>query len=903
MTDQTTKEQLHERTLGRDVREFGSLLGEIIRDHASVREFDTVESVRKTSLFYRAGEIDSREPLFETVSDLDARGKNSLARAFTTYFELTNLAEERERVRVLRAESQDGTLGDSLETAAEQLQELPPKTAEQVLADVLIQPTFTAHPTEARRKTIKAKLRTIANELETLDERRLTDKERTQVNRDIEADVLGLWQTPQVRTRPPEPEDEARNVQWYLTNTLFDVVPEVYDELDDALSEHFESDIDIPKLFEFRSWAGSDRDGNPHVTPEVTTNTLEHQREVTLELYRDQLAEMSSVLSQDGERITLGEGFPDPLDAGEEILPEVREEAAKRYPDEPYRRALMLMRAKLGRVGDVRPGGYDDAEEFHEDLAVLAASLRENDCDVIAEAHVEKLMRQVETFGFTLASLDVRDHQENHTLAVHEALERDGIDYESKSEFERVELLTDAILQSNTVIDLTNTAELSETATRVLTRFERLADWQREFGPQAIDTYCISMTDEPSHVLEVLFLADQAGVVDLPGFSGLDVVPLLETERALSGARRIMGTLFENEAYQQALSARGNTQEIMLGYSDSNKENGFLAANWSLYENQQRLAAITDDYDVTLRLFHGRGGSISRGGGPMNDALKALPNSTITGDVKFTEQGEAIAEKYANPRIAERELEQMINAQLSARADAIETPAAAVDDTWIEAMETMADAARAEYQRLLGAEDFVTYFGQATPIGVIENLNLGSRPASRSGERTVEDLRAIPWVFAWTQSRCILPGWFALASGIDAYLDDGGEMATLREMYQEWPFFQTTIDSAAQALGRTDMTIASEYADLATPALREEFFTWIEAEYDRAVELVTAITGRDTLIRRAWLRESLQRRNPYVDPLNLLQVHLLDRDELSTLDRATLRMTVKGVAAGMKNTG
>ncbi|MXR50321.1 phosphoenolpyruvate carboxylase [Halovenus sp. WSH3] len=898
-----TRSQLHQRTLGEDIREFGDLLGEIIREHGSPEIFETVEQLRTGSIAYRAGERDSRAGLKATLSELDTHQQRTLARAFTTYFELTNLAEERERVRVLRTDSQEGTLEDSLETAAADLAEVDPETAQQVLEDVLIQPTFTAHPTEARRKTIKAKLRSIATDLETLDERLLTDKERSQIQRDIEAEVLGLWQTEQVRDRRPEPEDEARNVQWYLVNTIFDVVPEVYDELELALEGAIEADIDVPKLLEFRSWAGSDRDGNPYVTPEVTETTLDRQREIVIERYRERLAEMSSVLSQDGDRIDAGEEITGSIAAVDDAIPEARREANKRYPDEPYRQKVMVMREKLNRVGDIRPGGYADAEEFYDDLATIAESLRENGCESIADAHVEKLMRQVETFGLTLASLDLRDHQQNHTTAVAEALSREGIPYADLDEGERVETLTEAILQETPVIELDEREDLSETAARVLERFERLADWQREYGQQAIDTYCISMTDEPSHVLEVLFLADQAGVVDLPDHSGLDIVPLLETERALSGARRIMGTLFENEAYEQALAARGNTQEIMLGYSDSNKENGFLAANWSLYENQRRLAEITDDFDVTLRLFHGRGGSISRGGGPMNDALKALPSSTITGDVKFTEQGEAISEKYGNPRIGERELEQMLNAQLSARKAAIENPTDDLEPEWVDAMETMADAAREEYRSLLNTDGFVTYFGQATPIDVIEDLNLGSRPASRSGDRSVEDLRAIPWVFSWTQSRCILPGWYSLATGIDAYLDDGGEIDTLREMYDSWPFFRTTLDNAAQALGRTDLDIAREYAALADDDLRERFFPRLAAEYERAVDLVTEITRRDEPIDREWLRESLDRRNPYVDPLNLLQTHLLDREGRSTLEEQTLRITVKGIAAGMKNTG
>ncbi|SDQ57978.1 phosphoenolpyruvate carboxylase [Natronobacterium texcoconense] len=895
--------QLHNRGVRQDVRELGALLGEVLEDQTSRSAFETVESCRRSAIDYRSDDLESREPLVSELESLSPHQQRIVSRAFTTYFELINLAEERERVRSIRTGSQEGTLEDSLETAAEELGEKDTETVRQILEDVLIEPTFTAHPTEARRKTVKSKLRTISTSLETLDERLLTDKEKDQLWRDIDAEVTSLWQTPQVRNRQPEPEDEARNVQWYLENTLFDVVGEVYDELADAIDEELDGDLEIPKLFEFRSWAGSDRDGNPYVTPEVTANTLERQRSVILERYREQLKRLSGVLSQDGSRVEAGSEFQASLERDLDRLPGSARTAEQRYPDEPYRQKLKLMRERLDRVGDVRPGGYDDVDELLEDLELIAESLQNNGAESVVESHVDPIRRQVATFGFSLASLDLREHQEKHTDAIAEALEGEGIDYHSLSEDERVELLTDAILQDEPVIDLTETDGLSDESARVLRLFAELGDWQAEYGVEAIDTYCISMTEEPSHVLEVLFLADQSGVVSLPEHCGIDVVPLLETEYALSGARRIMGTLFENEAYSQALEARDRTQEIMLGYSDSNKENGFLAANWSLYKNQRRLGEICDDHDVTMRLFHGRGGSISRGGGPMNEALLALPNSTVTGQVKFTEQGEAIAEKYANPRIAERNIEQMLNAQLRARKRALEQPEEDVPEEWVDAMETMADAARREYRDLLESDGFVQYFEQATPITVIEDLNLGSRPASRSGERTVEDLRAIPWVFSWTQSRCILPGWYAVAAGIDSYLNDGGSIETLQEMYAEWPFFQTTLDNAALSLSRTELEIAEKYADLADTELRATFFPRVSEEYERAAELIQTIGQRDQLHTRDWLGENLERRNPYVDPLNMLQVYLLDQTHRTDVEERTLRLTVKGIAAGMKNTG
>ncbi|MCT9097581.1 phosphoenolpyruvate carboxylase [Haloarchaeobius sp. HME9146] len=893
---------LHDRDVRQDVRELGALLGDVLEAQASRGAFETVESIREQAIDYRRDELDSRDELERELDTLTPELESVVARAFTTYFELINLAEERERVRAVRRASQDGVPADGIEDAVQQLADADPETVQQVLDDVLIEPTFTAHPTEARRKTVKAKLRSVAGHLETLDEHRLTDDDQARVERDLEAEVTSLWQTPQVRKRRPHPTDEARNVQWYLENTLFDVVGEVYDDLEQALGESFE-DLDVDKLFEFRSWAGSDRDGNPFVTPEVTTDTLERQRRVVLDRYRRELKSLSGILSQDGARVEVGDQFAESLEADRERLPGVADTAEERYPNEPYRQKLKLMREKLDRVTDVRPGGYDSADELAADLDVLVESLEANDADSVVASHLEPVRRQVATFGFSLASLDLRDHQENHTEAVAEALARSGIDYRDKSEDERVELLTEAVLQDEPIVDVTDREDVSDTTERVLRRFDCLADWQDEYGTHAIDTYAISMTDEPSHVLEVLFLADQAGVVQLPEYCGLDIVPLLETERALSGARRIMGTLYENEAYEQVLEARNGTQEIMLGYSDSNKENGFLAANWSLYKNQRRLADICDEFDVTLRLFHGRGGSISRGGGPMNEALLALPNRTITGQVKFTEQGEAIAEKYANRRVAKRNIEQMLNAQLRARKNAIENPDESIPEEWLAAMETMADAARDEYRGLLETDGFVQYFEQATPITVIEDLNLGSRPASRSGERTVEDLRAIPWVFSWTQSRCILPGWYSLATGIDAYLDQGGDVETLQEMYDSWPFFRSMLDNAALALARTDLDITEHYADLADSELRERFFPRLSDEHERAVDLVQTVAERDELYAREWFGESLDRRNPYVDPLNMLQTRLLKQTHRTEEEEQTLRLTVKGIAAGMKNTG
>lgn len=900
-----TRTVLHNHTLVEDVELLGDMLQDVITNVADASEYETIEEIRQAGLDYWAGETSSRQSMERLLADGDVETRSSVARAFTTYFLLLNLAGERERVRSLRRGSEDGTLEDSVAAAVQSLSEdgASAETVERVLRDVLVKPTFTAHPTEANRKTIKSKRRRIATVLRELDERRLTSTERGKLHSQLESEVESLWQTALIRDRRPEVTDEVLDVQWYIENVLYDRIGDVYEAFDAALEEQYDEPVALAPLYQFRSWAGSDRDGNPYVTPEVTAETLERNRATILSLYEDDIAELIDMLSATETELTDTTGFSERLGLKEQRLDSIAPELLARHEGEPHRQFLEFVREELRRVSDVRPGGYDTPAEFLDDIEALEADLRANGADTVADENVTPLRYRIETFGFSLASLDLRDHRQQHTSALVEALETVGVDYESMAESERVDFLTDAILQDDRVIDPGAVTGVSDETQRVLTRFDGLADWQRQYGVSAIDTYCISMCEEPSHVLEVLFLADQVGVVDLPDFCGLDVVPLLETQSALSGARRIMGTLFENEAYGQALAARGNTQEIMLGYSDSNKENGFLAANWSLYVNQKRLATITDEYDVDLRLFHGRGGSISRGGGPMNDALLALPTETATGEVKFTEQGEVISEKYADPHIAQRNLEQMLNAQVRARYEALDDPVEEVPDEWWDAMETAANAARAAYRDLLDRDGFVEYFETATPITVIETLNIGSRPTSRTGDRNVEDLRSIPWVFSWTQSRCIVPGWYTLATGLSAYLDDGGSMDTLREMYQEWPFFRTTIDRASLALARSEMEIAASYADMAPADLRKRFFEPIKREYHDSCEMIMNITERDSMLDREWLAESFERRNPRIDPLHQLQIQLLSADDRDPIDDQTLRMTVKGIALGLQNTG
>ncbi|GGL61080.1 phosphoenolpyruvate carboxylase [Halocalculus aciditolerans] len=879
-----------------DVRRLGDTLGEVLSTHEPPAAFAAVENARTAAIDYRRGDAGDHSAVRAAVEETPPSERESLARAFTAYFELVNVAEDRERVRQLRERSRDGPAPGGVADAIGALADaLDADDLADVLESVEVTPTFTAHPTEARRKTVKSLLGRVADVLEDVDERQLTAAEREREEARLAAAVEALWTARHVRTRRPEPLDEARDVHHYLAGTVFDGVPALYDAVERALDDAYDDPPAVPELLSFRSWAGSDRDGNPYVTVDTTSEVLARQRALVVERYDEALADVEDALAVDGARVADAD-LPSPPPGST---------AGDRHPDEPFRRAVAGMRERLDRVGGVRAGEYGDADAFRADLGRVEDALRANGLDRLADVHVVPLRRQAATFGFHLAALDLRDHADNHTEAVSEALAAQGVDYAGMTEAERQRVLTDAIDRDAPVVDVEVERDAyGETTTRVLRRFAALADWQAEYGEDAIDAYAVSMTEEPSHVLEVLFLADQAGVVALPDHSGIDVVPLLETESALSGARDFLTALFENDAYRAALDARDGVQEVMLGYSDSTKENGFLASNWRLNDAQRRLAEITDEHDVDLRLFHGRGGSVSRGGGPTDDALRALPPETATGPVKFTQQGETIAEHYATRGLAERTLEQVVGAQVQAVGAAASDAAVRPRDAWVEGAAAMADAARDEYRDLLETEGFVAYYEQATPIDVVETLHLGSRPASRTGERTVEDLRAIPWVFSWTQARCIVPGWYGFGTGVDAA---PVETEALGELYESWPFFRSVVDRAAHALARTELGVAAEYADLADDDLRERFFPRLEAEYERSVEAVLAITGRDALVEREWFAENLARRNPYVDPLNHLQVELLEEARQSgetpaAVDRA-LRLTVKGIAAGMRTTG
>ncbi len=891
---------LHRRDISQDINELGSLLGDVIKKE-SEEAFDIVESIRKESIQARESTGKHNENVKNKIDEMSDEKKEIIARAFTIYFELVNLAEERERVRKIRVRSEKGVLENTLEEVIVQQNLEENKKIKNILDDIQIIPTFTAHPTEARRKTIKYKLRNISEILEKLDETNLQKKEEENIKDNLKSQIEGLWRTSHIRQNRPNPLDEVYNIHWYLENTLFDCIGEFYTDKQDLLkkySENLNYNIDMPNVFKFRSWAGSDSDGNPYVTPPITEKTLNIQQNKILSLYKEELKKLLNVLSYNKENIDV-EPVKKYLNRNKKFSSLVKK-AKKQYPDEPYRQMIKIMLERIDNTKENSSIGYSNPVELSKELGDIKKSLENSGARSVAKVEIEPLKRKVETFGFTLAQLDLRDHRKNHTKTIEEVLEKKGIEYRSFSEKEKAEFLTKSILENSNKISIEDSKDISESSSKILKRFSKLYKWQSEFGVNSIDTYCISMSEETSHILEVLFLADQFSIVNLPDRSNIDIVPLFETARALKKSSEIMEELFNNKAYSKSLKRRGNKQEIMLGYSDSNKENGFVTTNWFLYKNQERLAALSRRYNINLRFFHGRGGSIPRGGGSTNKAILALPKGASMGEIKFTEQGEAIDERYGNKKIAKRNMEQTLNAQIRTRHRALEETKNNIPKEWRKALDIISKNSKETYISLLETEGFVDYFYQSTPIQVIEKLKLGSRPASRTEKRGIEDLRAIPWVFAWTQSRCILPGWYSLGSGINEYLKKGN-INTLKSMYENWNFFRTVLDNASLSLAKSDIEIAKEYSQLSQES--NKFYPKIKKEYEKTKSLILKISGRQVLTGKKWLEESLNRRNPYLDPLNLLQADLLDKDNLSKKQQEILRITVMGIAAGMKNTG
>ncbi len=927
---QAASSEARQEQLRATIRFLGNLLGETIIEQEGQEIFALEEEFRSLAKAWRAGDEAVRDVITEKTSRLIDEPARTLAvlKAFTTYFQLVNLAEEQQRARILRerqrsAEETGIPMPETIAQAVRRLRQegLSADAMRALLANLYISPVLTAHPTEAKRRTVMAKLSAIAAALDELARTSRLPSEREAITNRIREEIVVLWQSDETRDRRPTVLDEVRNVLYFFETTLFRLVPQIYRSLERALAESYPGEsFAIGPVLRYGSWVGGDRDGNPNVVVEVTEEAIREQKESILRHYNVVVDELYNQLSPATTRVGFSKALLDSLDHDFSLVPEEEREVLERFRMEPYRQKLIMMFRRLRatralneqswKSGVTNRRAYRDAEEFLHDLRLVEESLQQNRGERLAQSRLADLIRAVEVFGFHLATLDLRQHADRHRSAMAEVFARIKLsaDYAALPEAEKVALLSREIASPR---PLTARLDYTPDANETIALLRLVPTARAHAGECVIQTYIISMTTGASNVLEVLLFARDAGL-----FGTLDVTPLFETIDDLQRAPQIMEALFNNDIYRQHLAARGNQQQIMIGYSDSNKDGGYLRANWMLFRAQQALAAVCERHGIRYTLFHGRGGSLGRGGGPTNRAILAQPPESVRGRIKLTEQGEVISSRYENPEIAYRHLEQLVNAVMLTSGTRPRFPE---QDAWDALMEELSERSFAAYRALVSEPLFMRYFHEATPIDQIDRLNIGSRPSRRKATQSIYDLRAIPWVFAWTQTRVALPSWYGVGAALEGWMIDAGEdavparLAQLQHMYKEWPFFRIALENVQLGLARADMHIASLYAGLTDDEVRGSIFADVRAEFDRSERMVLLVSQVGELLEREeWLQRSIRVRNPYVDPLNFIQVALLrklrgtsDDAEPETIARLrdAILLSVNGVAAGLQNTG
>jgi len=929
MSDSATANRPSNHLLRRDVRFLGNILGEVLQHQGGRELLNCVEKIREMSKELRAAYTPElfRE-FMETIRGLTPDIRHQVIRAFAIYFQLVNIAEQNHRIRRKRdyeREAGDTVQPGSIESAIRDLKErnVPAGEVAQMLDTISLELVMTAHPTEATRRAVLDIHKRIAEDVMQFDNPTLTYREREKLREKLLNEVLTLWQTDELRERKPTVLDEVRNGLYYFHETLFDVLPDVYEELERCLDKYYpERKWHLPTYLRFGSWIGGDRDGNPSVTAEVTWKTLQMQRALVLHKYEQRLRELMRLLSFSTTIVSVTDELRESIEADRR---RIRLHTVEPWTNEkePYRVKLTFMMQKLHNLNldayRETDQAYRCAEELTADLQIIDRSLRHHFADYVADTHLKKLIRQVELFGFHLMTLDVRQHSKEHENAMAEILKLARITdrYSEMGEEEKIELLHRLLGDPRPLLH--ENADLSEATEECLTVFRTIYRAQREFGRNCITSYLISMTQGVSDLLEVMVFAKETGLfvrhADGTIECTLQPVPLFETIDDLHAAPEILRKLLGLPLYRETLRAMDDLHEVMLGYSDSNKDGGMVTANWELRVALNELTKTANEFGVRLKFFHGRGGALGRGGMPLNRSILAQPPHTIGGGIKITEQGEVLSSRYSMKGIAYRSLEQATSALVTSAYLARHPDKEHVlERQWEAAMRTISETALRKYQDLVFRDpDFLTFFKESTPLAEIGELNIGSRPAKRRNSERFEDLRAIPWVFAWTQSRYLLPAWYAAGTAFKTYVgDDPAKLEELRTMYREYSFFQTLIDNLQMALAKADLVIAKEYASMISDeTIRNRIFSQIEEEYRCTREMILAITGQKEILDNVpVIQESVRLRNPYVDPLSYLQVQLLK--ELRALraegkdDPNLLRevlLTINGIAAGLRNTG
>jgi phosphoenolpyruvate carboxylase len=906
----------------RQVRLLGDLLGRSISEVEGRDGLALVEQVRGLAVAHRGGDEEAGAQLTALLREMPVEDATIVVSAFAAWFHLINLAEDQALVRQLIADRHGArdrgtTMTETIATAVQHLaaRGMGAQELAGLLEHVRVRPVLTAHPTEAKRRTVLTKLGRISLLLRRLDQERLSPEATEEIERTLQEEITSLWLTDETRTRAPSVLDEVRNGLYWIDAVLYDLTPRLYRELETALAATYpDLELTVPRFLRFGSWIGGDRDGNPNVTPQVTERTLREHQLVAIRLLRRSIDRMHAHLS-----VPADQGTSPALAARFEelaaVLPEAAADLAERYDAQPHRQFLALtyrvlqvteQRADKPWRADhhVDPRAYPDATAFVDDLQLLRDSLHQVGAGRIADGRVRDLQVQAQVFGFHLATLDIREHAARHREALRTVFSRYGVheDLEALEEHDRVALLARELEVGRPLTP--HVLDLDPQTDRTLGVFRTIRRAHDRLGPDAIDTYIISMTQRVSDVLGVLLLAQDAGCAD-----GLDIVPLLETVDDLERAPQLLDALLSLPVYRAHVARRQQHQQVMIGYSDSNKDGGYLTATWQLQRAQRAIAEVTARHGVRLTLFHGRGGSIGRGGGPANAAIRAQPPESVQGRLKLTEQGEVIAARYRDPALAHRHLEQVLHAVLrTVQPGRRPTTTARVDTV----MDELADLARQAYRDLVHeTPELVDYLHEATPLDAIGELNIASRPARRNAGRGIDELRAIPWGFAWTQCRLLLPAWYGVGAAVERWAgDDDGRWLELAQLVEISPLLQVTLDNVEMALAKSDLRIARDYARLARTEVRAAILPRLLEEHERTAHALRRLTGRPHLLAAdPDLADLLRLRDPYLDPLHAVQAALLERlratapgPEAARLRSAVLAAT-NGIAAGLRNAG
>ncbi|MBX3501506.1 MAG: phosphoenolpyruvate carboxylase [Alphaproteobacteria bacterium] len=901
-----------------DIRLLGRILGDTVRAQEGDQVFELVERIRRTGVqFHREADEAARRELQAIMSNLPTGQAIRIIRAFGYFSHLANIAEDQHHIRrtrtyaLAKAPPRPGSMAYTLGRAREA--GVSRERLQAFFERALVGPVLTAHPTEIRRKSSIDREMEIAHLLDERDRIQFTPDELTANRRALRRAVLTLWQTSILRGSRLRVIDEVANGLAYYDHTFLHALPAFYADLEDRLAAVPQwQDIEVPSFLRMGSWMGGDRDGNPYVTAEVTRQALSMQSQRALRFYLDELHRLGSELSLDGRVVAISDALGALVEASPDRAPERQ--------DEPYRRAIVGIYARLAATAQALDGmaapvppvapapPYESAAALKADLDAIDQSLSGHGSLGLARGRLRALRRAVDVFGFHLAALDIRQNSDVHERVMAELLEAAGTcdDYLALPEPERAALLVGELASMRPLASAYQ-AYGEDTATE-LDMLRVAADAHRRYGAAAMPHYVISKADSVSDILEVAVLLREVGLLrPREGRLEVDIVPLFETIGDLQRCGPIMDELLGLPAYRRLLVSRGGVQEVMLGYSDSNKDGGYLTSTWELYKAELVLVDLFKRHGVGLRLFHGRGGSVGRGGGPSYEAILAQPPGAVQGAIRITEQGEVIAGKYSNAEVGRRNLETLAAATLEASLlDADQPP----PDEHIAVMEELSAHAFGAYRALVyETEGFDRYFRESTVLGEIANLNIGSRPASRSQKQRIEDLRAIPWVFSWAQCRLMLPGWYGFGAAVQAFVAAHADgMARLQAMHADWPFFRTVLSNMDMVLAKSDIAIASRYAELvADEALRGSIFGRVRAEWRAAIDAVCTITGQKTLLERnPLLARSIRNRFPYIDPLNHVQIELLKRHRAGDNDPATVQgihLSINGIAAGLRNSG